>query len=273
MLRAGERERVARIRIGIIGWNYPEWKGLVYPEHTRPGDMLARYAERFPIGEAASTAYGMPKPDATKAWAETTPDGFRLSMKVPDWILKRSGADLAQGFEAFLARIEPLRAAGRLGTLVAQFHPSFARAKNEDRLAAFVRALPDGYGWAVELRHASWWDEGTYDLLSGANVTLVWSELGHLRTPAVVTSDALYLRLFGDRELPPPYDTKRRDATALLAEWAERVREAAPRVERVDILVSKFLEGYAPGSAETLSQLLDAPIVPAKPAATQTTLF
>lgn len=245
------------IRIGIVGWNYPEWKGLVYPEKAKPADFLKHYAERFPLVEAASSYYGMPKRETAQHWADETPATFRISLKVPDWILKRSGLDLASALETFLDRLSPL--GDKLDTLVAQFHPSFTREKGDAALRAFVAALPRGPRWAVELRHPSWWHESTYDLLSGSGITLVWSDLGHLRTPPVVTSDALYLRLFGDRELPEPYDRKRRDATATLAEWAERVREAAPRVERVDILLSKFLEGYAPASAATMSELLDLP--------------
>lgn len=247
------------MRIGIVGWNYPEWKGLIYPEHAKPADFLKHYAERFPIVEAASSYYGMPKPEAAKSWDAATPAGFEMSLKLPDWMLSRSGADLASAFETLLARLEPLRASGKLGALVAQFHPSFTREKKVDELAAFIGALPEGPRWAVELRHDSWWRDETYDLLRERGVTLVWSDLGHLSTPPIVTSDALYLRLFGDRALEPPYDKKRRDAKETLALWAERVRDAGPKVERIDILVSKFLEGYAPASAETLSDLLGIP--------------
>lgn len=248
-----------RTRVGIIGWNYREWKGLVYPESAKPRELLRHYAERFPIVEAASSYYGMPKEGAVAAWAAQTPAEFEISLKIPGWILLREGDDLASAMRTFLGRLAPLAESGKLGTLVAQFQPSFRREKRAAALAAVVAALPQGPRWAVELRDASWWRDETYDLLREAGVALVWSDLGSTSTPPVATTDALYLRLFGDRALPEPYDRKRRDASSTLALWAERIRSVGDAVSRVDVLVSKYLEGYAPASAATMSELLDLP--------------
>ena len=263
-----------RIRIGVIGWAYPEWRGLVYASHAKPAEFLEQYAMRFPIVEAASAMYGMPKTEAVAKWAAQTPPDFEVSLKVPEWILKKDPADpdLARALDVLLAHLAPLRDAGKLGTLVAQFGPRFAREKSAARLDAFVRALPQGPRWAVELRHASWWDASTYRMLEDAEVTLVWSALADgFRTPPVATTRSLYLRLFGDRALPPPYSEKRRDARDELALWAERIRRAAPAVERVDVLVSKFLEGYAPASVASLEEMLGVEARP-RPARGQTTL-
>lgn len=271
-----------RVRIGIVGWNYPEWKGLVYTKDAKPPDFLRQYAERFPTVEAASTAYGMPKKESVAAWAEAVPAGFELSVKVPDWILEKKpdDPDQASAMATFLGRLAPLQEAGKLGVVVAQFHPRWSREKHAAELAAFVDALPEGPQWAVELRHASWWHDDTYATLCEAGVTLVWSALAPpFRTPPVVTTRRLYLRLFGDRELEPPFSTKRRDARAEIAHWVEQVRAAADKVDRVDVLFSKYLEGYAPGSAATFRELLDAALPgaavdpPQTGGARQTTLF
>lgn len=254
-----------RVRIGIIGWNYPEWRGTVYEEGAKPEAFLAQYAERFPLVEAATSAYGMPRTATVAAWAARTPPGFEMSLKVPGWILKKDpqDADLARSLGVLMDHLRPLADAGKLGTLVAQFHPGYRFEKRHDDLAAFVAALPQGPRWAVELRDASWWRAETYRILEDAGVTLAWSALADgFRTPPVVTTRHLYLRLFGDRELPPPYAEKRRDARHELALWAERIETALPAVERVDVLVSKFLEGYAPGTAETLAEMLGVPLRP-----------
>lgn len=268
----------ARIRIGTIGWNYPEWRGNLYAAKAKPADFLAQYADHFPIVEAASSYYGMPKTASVETWAAKTPDDFEVSLKVPDWILKKDprDADVARALGVLLEHLEPLKAAGKLGALVAQFPPGFRFEKRHDDLAAFVAALPAGPRWAIELRDASWWRDETYRLLQGSGVTLVWSALaGGFRTPPVATTPALYLRLFGDRELEPPHDAKRRDAGAELAAWAERIAKALPEAERVDVLVSKYLEGYAPGTARTVAEMLDVPLRarPDGPRVRQTTLL
>ena len=268
-----------RVRVGIVGWNYPEWKGLVYTKDAKSPDFLRQYAERYTLVEAASTAYGMPKRDSVAAWAAAAPAGFEVSVKVPDWILdkKPTDPDQASAMATFLGRLEPLAEAGKLGAVVAQFHPRWGRDKHAGDLEAFVAALPKGPRWAVELRNASWWHDDTYRVLQDAGVTLVWSALGAgFRTPPVLTTRALYLRLFGDRELEPPYATKRRDAREELAHWVDQVRGVADRVDRVDVLLSKYLEGYAPASAATFTELVEAAIPgstgePARPR--QATLF
>jgi uncharacterized protein YecE (DUF72 family) len=180
-------------------------------------------------------------------------------MKLPEWMTKKpSEPGVADGLARFAERVAPL--GKKQGAIVAQFPGFFRRDKRAAELAAFVAALPKGPQWAIELRHASWWHEDTYKLLSDANVTLVWSTLESGRTPPVVTSDSLYLRLFGDRELQPPYGTKRRDKTEELQYWAERVRDEGASATRADILISKYLEGFAPGSAATLCAMLGLPV-------------
>lgn len=271
---------MGRVRVGVVGWNYPEWKGLVYTKEAKPADFLRQYAERFPMVEAASTAYGMPKTETVATWAAAVPDGFEVSAKVPDWIVAKKGddPDLPRALGVLADHLRPLSEAGKLGTVVAQFPPRWSRDRHAVDLEGFVRAFPRGPRWAVELRHASWWDDATYALLREAGVTLVWSALADgFRTPPVVTSRSLYVRLFGDRELQEPYDRKRRDARTELEHWAREIAKAAPEVERADVVVSKFLEGYAPGSAATLVELLTAeglaPEGPVAQRARQTTLF
>jgi uncharacterized protein YecE (DUF72 family) len=254
------------IRIGVISWTFPEWRGTLYEKGAKPGDFLAQYARHFRIVEAASSYYGLPKKETIANWAASTPEGFSISVKLPDWALALKGDELATGLAKVLDNVEPLRAAGKLGTLVAQFEPRYHYDKRADELRAFVAAFPKDADlrWAVELRHDSWWREETYAMLRDAGVTLVWSELANgFRTPPVATTDALYLRIFGDRELEEPWDRKRRDATPVLAEWAKRVREAPAGVRRIDVHVSKFLEGHPVETAKTLAGMLGVELAPA----------
>lgn len=259
MQGARARARVAaRARVGIIGWSYPEWRGLVYPKKAKPDEFLRHYAERFPVVEAASSFYGLPSRSTFESWARETPKGFEVSLKVPDRILRQpAGSALEAALGNLMDNVEPLAKAKKLGTLVAQFGPNYRRDKKADELAAFVAALPKGPRWAVELRHASWWDDATYDALRRAKVALVWSAWdGKQRTPPVATTDRLYLRIFGDRKLAPPYAKKRRDRRAELEHWADAIRGAGAKVKRADVMVSKFLEGYAPASADAMNELL-----------------
>lgn len=263
-----------QVRVGIVGWNYPEWRGIVYGPKTKPPEFLKEYATRYPIVEAASSYYGMPKTETVEGWAQAVPPGFEISLKVPDWILKKDpeDPDLARSLGVLMEHLAPLKTSGNLGTLVAQFAPTFTHEKRAGHLATFLGALPEGPRWAVELRHESWWRDDVYDLLRQKGVALVWSELADgFRTPPVATTDSLYLRLFGDRELEPPYANKRRDAKDTLAVWVDRIGKLPEGIRRVDVLVSKYLEGHAPETVKTLTDMLG--LKPNRPTRGQTTLM
>lgn len=248
------------VRVGNIAWNHPEWRGLAYPAQAKPDELLQHYARIFDMVEVDATYYRMPKTADVASWVEQTPERFRFSFKLPAAIVRKPGDPSVAGrMDAFLERIGPARDAGKLGVIVAQFPPFFRRDKQAAALDAFVASLPRGDAWGIELRHHSWWDEATYALLRDAGITLVWSSTENGRTPPVVTADRLYLRLFGDRELEEPFDTKKRDRAEEIAYWAARVKEEGAAAKTVDFLVSKYLEGYAPGSVAKACDLLGVP--------------
>lgn len=252
----------ARERVGIIGWAYPEWRGTLYPPGTKPDRFLAEYARHFSVVEVASSFYRAPDEAQVDGWAASVPAGFELSLKAPEWVSRRpADPEAAAGLAALVERLAPLREAQKLGTIVLQFPATFKREKREADVRALVAALSEAKGarWAIEFRHESWWHADTYRLLADAGVTLVWSSIESGRTPPVVTSDRLYLRLFGDKSLQPPYGAKRRDKADEIAYWAKRVRDEGASAGRADIMMSKFLEGFAPASAASMCRMLGLP--------------
>src|SRR5215208_5409233 len=161
------------VRIGTSGWNYPTgkgtWNGVFYPATrskkagTAGFDELRFYAEHFDTVEVNSTFYGQPRAEVTAGWAERTPAGFEFSLKLYQKfthpkMFKEVALKSAPGSEGalldllaqvtqsdiddFRAGIEPLADAGRLGTLLAQFPPSFKDAPaTRDYLAQLLRAF------------------------------------------------------------------------------------------------------------------------------------
>jgi uncharacterized protein YecE (DUF72 family) len=157
------------IKVGTSGWSYPSgegtWNGIFYPaKKTKGFDELTFYAEHFDTVEVNSSFYRVPSVETVKAWARRTPKDFDFSLKLyqkfthPEMFLKATGKDAdldRQDVKDFLAAIDPLAGAGKLGALLAQFPASF---KNEpssrDYLEWLLRAFRD-FPIAVELRHRS----------------------------------------------------------------------------------------------------------------------
>jgi uncharacterized protein YecE (DUF72 family) len=92
----------------------------------------------------------------------------------------------------FLATIEPLAAAGKLGPVLFQLPPNLKAdsALLKDFLAILPRAVPT----AFEFRHDSWFSDATWELLKSANVGLCVAETETLTTPDIVTAAFTYYR-------------------------------------------------------------------------------
>ena len=176
------------LRVGTSGWSYPggrgTWNGVFYPaKEARPRgfDELEFYARWFDVVEVNATFYGQPRAAVTARWADRTPAGFEFAVKLfqkftHPAMFKDALATHAPGAEAsalelagvirqadvdeFRAGVEPLALAGKLGSLLVQFPPSFtATTAGVDYLGWLLRTFA-AYPLAVELRHKTWSDQG-----------------------------------------------------------------------------------------------------------------
>jgi uncharacterized protein YecE (DUF72 family) len=70
-----------------------------------------------------------------------------------------------------------------------------------DALRNILPYLDKGFRYAVEVRHRSWFQDLAYNFFVNNNMCLVWNQLADIRTPPIVTSDFVYVRLIGDRSI------------------------------------------------------------------------
>lgn len=200
------------IRIGTSGWHYPAgkgtWNGPFYPKPRPRGfDELSFYAGRFDTVEVNATFYRQPEPAMSRKWLDRTPASFLFSLKLfqkfthPEMFLKRPGAgdwDVTLGdIDAFRMGLDPIASSGRLGALLIQFPSSF---HNEPTTQEYMRWLLDAfreYPRAVELRHASWKDEGA-TLVEASGAALVRQDEPFANIPTGPSANALvYIRMHG----------------------------------------------------------------------------
>lgn len=177
-LRALAPRLPAGLHLGTSSWSFPGWAGLIY-DRTAPAsdlsrDGLAAYAQH-PLLRSVGidrTYYAPIGADVFARYAAAVPADFRFLVKafegcVTDWYAPRPGERNGRPNEAFL---DPGRAIPQIiepfveglgekaGPLVFQFPPLDLRrlqgpAAFVDRLHAFLRALPPGPLYAVELRN------------------------------------------------------------------------------------------------------------------------
>ena len=192
-----------QVWIGTSGYSYPAWKGSFYPEDLPNKEMLSFYGRRLRSVEINNTFYRMPRENVLEAWAAAVPDGFRFSLKASRRITHFKRLQNAEEETEYLVQTAAALA-DRAGVILYQLPPNLKR--DDDRLARFVDQLPNPGTSAFEFRHASWFDDGVFDILRARNCALCLAETDDGDdAPLVETADWTYLRLrrsaYSDEEL------------------------------------------------------------------------
>ncbi len=251
--KAGSRTAGHPIRIGIGGWNFPQWRDNFYPKGLRQADELTYAAGRLGSIEINGTFYRTQTPDIFRSWRSAVPDGFVFSVKAARGAAqRRDAAEAAPSIERFLG--SGLTALGpALGPILWQLPPG--RRFDADDLGRFLDLLPvgrDGVALrhALEARHESFATEPALRLLGERNVALVALDLDpeapDPQADFPLTADFAYLRLQATRdEEPLGYAPKLLDA------WAIRLRKLS-RDRPVFAYVISGAKHRAPAAAEAM---------------------
>ncbi len=166
------------LHIGCPVWNCEGWNDVVYPAGTKRPQWLSWYTQMFNCVEGNSSFYAIPSIDQARRWGSEAAEGFRFCLKFPREISHdRALVNCAAATGDFLAALEQLAQANRLGPTFLQLGPHFA-ADRFATLSTFLKNLPREFPWAVEVRHLSWFDSASNesrldDLLSELNMDKV----------------------------------------------------------------------------------------------------
>jgi uncharacterized protein YecE (DUF72 family) len=156
-------------RIGTAGWNVPS---LYLGQVPLGGSHLERYARRLNAVEINSSFYRPHRRATYQRWAQSVPDDFRFSVKVPKAITHEAGlADCGALLDRFVDEVTGL--GEKLGVLLVQLPPKSAFKK---RIAnGFFRDLRKRIDIDVVLepRHASWFAADVDDWLAERNIARV----------------------------------------------------------------------------------------------------
>jgi len=250
------------IRVGTCSWADESFSKAWYPKGVKSGERLGFYADRFDVVEANSTFYRLPDEELVARWARLLPDGFVMHVKafglmtrhpvrleaLPEDLHGEVEADergrvdrpsrevRGEVFRRFLAALEPLREAGKLGGILMQFPPYVVPKPRSYEYLEWAREQLAGHEMLVEFRHKAWFDEPAEPLgfLEQHDMTYVTVDAPPDVIPLVVarTSGTAYVRFHGRNRATW---FKRTGSTAErfdylyspteLEEWADTLRE------------------------------------------------
>jgi uncharacterized protein YecE (DUF72 family) len=278
------------ILIGTSGYSFPDWVGPFYPPGTDRARMLEFYVKEFPVVEVNATYYRIPPPSTLHAMERKTPPEFEFVVKAHhDMTHERSlDPDL---YRAFARAVEPLRMAGKLHGMLAQFPYAFRRTReNEAFLRELRRRLPADAPLFVEFRHKSWIADDLFAWLESQGLDYVSvdePDLPGLVPPvARVTGEVGYVRLHGrnkenwwgpesrgsavadapaDASAAPsaPPGAKSSDrydylySEPELREWVEKIREMTAKAKKTFVFFNNCHVGQAASGAKLMRRLLE----------------
>jgi uncharacterized protein YecE (DUF72 family) len=296
----------ATVRIGTASWTDPTMTapGVFYPpDATTAEDRLVYYANQFPIVEVDATYYALPTRRQGELWLERTPVGFTFDIKAHALMtgqpseVKRLPKDIRESLPAelldqkrvyardlpndiedeiwarFLDGVEPLRSSGKLGAVFLQYPRwFFPTSESRDEIVRARDRLGDT-PFAVELRHASWFNdknrERTIGFLDKYQIPFVMVDAppgtkSSVPPVTVVSSPRLAVVRFHGRRtetweksgIPVVERFRYLYDEGELGEWVPRIREAADQVPEIHVLMNNCYANYGTTNAREIAELL-----------------
>ncbi len=257
--------------IGTAGWSYKDWEGAVYPE-----DKDARFhplpflANCINIVEVNSTFYRPPALSMSLFWVRkvaTFPE-FLFAVKVYQIFTHERKTWSQKDVDEFKLGVEPLRAKGRLASLLFQFPWSFVQSPDHSDYLTRLFKLFAGYPMTVEVRHSSWDDQSFYRLLAEYKVCYCNIDQPVIRNsikPSAVATvpEFSYVRLHGRNYKDWFREGAGRDerynylyAKDELQEWVDRIKELGDKTDKVFVITNNHYRGQALANALQIKNMV-----------------
>jgi uncharacterized protein YecE (DUF72 family) len=290
---------MGHIQVGTAGWTDKTLidSGWYPPDASTPEKRLRYYARQFPLVEVDSVYYALPAKQNAEAWAARTPARFTFNIKAfslftthPTPVrtlpadlreaVAKAGKDrvylkdvdpevAGQAWDRFLAALEPLREAGKLGAILLQFPPWFpiSRSNKEYIVACVERIAPRRA--CVEFRNHTWMTEDnqkeTLEFLSAHNLPYVCVDMpqGYPNSiPPVLaaTSDLAVIRMHGHSDKWESKDIQERFGYRYsdeeLAKWAGNVQRLAEDTAETHVVFNNCYRDYAQVNGRQLAEMI-----------------
>ncbi|MCS0602043.1 DUF72 domain-containing protein [Streptomyces sp. LP11] len=233
--------------VGTSGWQYKDWRDLVYPAGVPARLWLEEYTRLFATVELNNAFYRLPTRENFAAWRERVPAGFVVAVKASRFLthIKRL-KDPGEPVYRLMSHAAGL--GDRLGPVLLQLPPTL-RA-DPPLLDACLARFPAGTRVAVEPRHASWWTAEVRRVLESRGAALCWADvLARPVTPLWRTADWGYVRFHQGRARPWPRYGRR-----CLETWTDRIATTWPDAADVYAYFNNDPGGAAVADAVTFAR-------------------
>lgn len=296
-----------RILVGTASWTDPTLteSEVFYPRDVRtPEQRLRFYSAHFPLVEVDSSYYALPTEQMAVAWATRTPPHFTFDVKAHAWMTgqpsepSRLPKDLKEALPAelrekrtvypadlpaeirdevwarFLAALAPLRAAGKLGSILLQYPRWFLPNKESAAIIDDARERLGDVAGAVELRNHRWFasesrTKRVLDFLRDRGLAFVMVdgppglESSVPRVVAATSPDVAVVRMHGRRAdlwerrgVPTVERYRYLYDDQQLDEWTAPIIDVAKETKRVHVLMNNCHGNYGTTNAAEIGAMM-----------------
>ena len=203
--------------VGTSGWQYKDWRGVLYPAGCPTRLWLEEYTEHFATVEINNAFYRLPSRETFESWRQRVPPDFVVAVKASRYLthIKRL-RDPEEPVHRLMTHAAGL--GDRLGPVLLQLPPTLKA--DPGLLDACLACFPRGTRVAVEPRHESWWTPEVRKVLETRGAALCWADvLSRPVTPLWRTADWGYVRFHQGRAQPWPHYGRR-----ALETWVSRIK-------------------------------------------------
>ena len=196
--------KMSDLLIGTSGYDYPEWKGVFYPQDLKRKDFLSYYATQFNALELNNTFYNMPTPERLYSFFERSEGRLQFSVKANRLLTHEIDSTWQTAAEDFKTALTPLQENGALSAVLFQLPESF-HYTNDNRiyLANLIQKF-EGFPTLIEFRHREWIKESVFEGLEKRNTGIVFCDMPQLKnlpdgtvTNTPFIGNNAYIRLHG----------------------------------------------------------------------------
>ena len=184
------------ILIGTSGYDYPEWKGVFYPNDLKRKDFLPYYATQFNALEVNNTFYNMPTANRLLSFYERSGGNLQFSIKANCLLTHEITSQWQNAAAEFISAIAPIAEKASLCAVLFQFPQSFHYTdENRIYLAKLISEF-QGLPVVIEFRHVEWIRESVLRGLEQRNASLCFCDMPELKAlpNMVVSTDSTIAR-------------------------------------------------------------------------------
>jgi uncharacterized protein YecE (DUF72 family) len=250
------------ILVGTSGFQYRDWVPIFYPRSLDPTLWLKYYSRNFGCCEINFTHDIIPEPVTIQQFIEATEGGLQFVFRIPSRLVE-SHPENHELARRFAAALWPLKEAGQLAGLLAQFPPEFGFFRDNFQHLCLLRDSLEGLMLIAEFGCPDWLTPRAARHLSAEHIALACIDGGtslQEQTFFCATASLAYVRFQGrNRARWTKEDGSARHnylySQAELSAAIPEIRRLENESERVLVLMNNPWHGQATVNARMLLQI------------------